>query len=79
MAQGQLFGADGNQKDPGVSALLGDHLFPGGIWVQIAVVQGQLHAQMEIRSDSLILVVFCPALTHYGSSYHPDKSVQLLK
>ena len=31
----------------GVSALLGDQLSPGGIWVRSAVAQDQLPAQME--------------------------------
>ena len=31
----------------GESALLGDQLTPGGIWVWITMAQDQLHAQME--------------------------------
>jgi len=33
----------------GVSALLGDQLFPNSIQAQRAVAQGQLSVQMEIR------------------------------
>lgn len=39
----------------GMSAVLGDQLFPGGIWVWSTVAQNQLWALVIFQDGSLIL------------------------
>ena len=45
----------------GLSALLGDQLSPGGIWVWRAVAQGQFWVQLEIRNNLAFLDIIWEA------------------
>jgi hypothetical protein len=51
----------------GVSALLGDQLFPGGVWVCSAVAQDQLQAQTEKKK--LCFILNCRRLSYIHGNY----------